>query len=241
MILLLFFFPVAVYLLVLGGINRRRYPLMVSGVWDFIGVLFAASGFLLFGGPAILSSMNERTRGFWLLGRDGLAQANPEGNWQLWVFLSLLYFGLVVLGAGFMLWRSRSLTSIYNVEPAVVEHLLEQVLTRLRLNPVRSGGLYLFGLAGEPAPPAPSTTHESIQAPHYLPGPVSKRVDVPPAGGEGEFMGRPRSSRSRAFPACAMSPCAGTRSIASFGGRSKPSCGKCCPGRRARKRTLASG
>jgi hypothetical protein len=42
--------PLAVYLLVLAWINRGRRALMVSGPWDFAGILFAASGFLLFGG-----------------------------------------------------------------------------------------------------------------------------------------------------------------------------------------------
>ena len=46
MIFVAFLFPLAVYCLVLGLINRRRQPLMVSAGWDFAGLLFAASGFL---------------------------------------------------------------------------------------------------------------------------------------------------------------------------------------------------
>ena len=49
--ILLAFVILAIYLLILGAINRRQHPLMVYGPWDFAGVLFAASGFLLFGGP----------------------------------------------------------------------------------------------------------------------------------------------------------------------------------------------
>ncbi len=189
MILLAFFLPVAVYLLILGGINRRRSPLMVSGVWDFIGVLFAASGFLLLGGPAIISSVNERARDFWLLGKTG-GQPSSDG-WQLWIYLALCYFGLVVAGSVFLLWSHRRLTSIYNVEPAVLQHCLQQVFERLRLNPVRSGGLYLFGLAGEPSSAPAGAFHESIQAPHHLPGSASARLEaVPHSGGESEFLGQ---------------------------------------------------
>jgi len=174
-LILLALLPVAVYLLVLGGINRRRHPLMVSGVWDFIGLLFAASGFLFFGGPALLNSVNERLRGYYVL---------------IVVVGSILYFLIVVVGSGFLLWRQRSLTSIYNVDPAVVQRCLLQIFERLRLNPVRSGNLYLFGLAGEPSPPV-ETAHESIRGPHYLPGAITTRIDSgsrPP--GEGEFLGQ---------------------------------------------------
>ena len=43
MILLAFLSPLAIYLLIIGAINRRRRPLLVSGPWDFAGLLFAAS------------------------------------------------------------------------------------------------------------------------------------------------------------------------------------------------------
>ena len=57
-----FLFPLAVYCLILGLINRRRHPLMVSAAWDFAGLLFAASGFLAFGLPGILNGFTERGR-----------------------------------------------------------------------------------------------------------------------------------------------------------------------------------
>lgn len=179
MILLAFFLPVAIYLLVLGGINRRRYPLMVSGVWDFVGILFASSGFLLVGGPVILSTVtgsNERWRMFWLTGRPGSGLSSFDILWQTWLFFSVLYFATIVAGSAYILWRQRHLTSIYNAAPALVERCLEQVLEKLQLQPVRSGGLYLFGLAGEPAPPAQSKLVEGIQGPHYLPAGTSFRA-----------------------------------------------------------------
>jgi len=175
LILLAFFLPVAIYLLMLGGINRRRFPLMVSGVWDFIGILFAASGFLLLGGPAILSSLKEGSMLFWLLGKTNPGQTSPDGIWQVWMFFSVLYFSLVVAGSGFVLWRQRHLTSIYNIEPRQLDRCLQEIFARLHLNPVRSGNLYLFGLASETSAPTRGPSHEGIQAPHYLPS--SGRAD----------------------------------------------------------------
>jgi hypothetical protein len=204
LILLAFFFPVAVYLLILGGINRRSHPLMVPGVWDFIGILFAASGFLLLGGPAILSSMNDRWRQFWLFGKSG-GGLGPDGVWQLWLFLSILYFGLVVAGAAFLLWRQRHLTSIYNIEPRQIERSLLHIFQRLGLNPVRSGNMYLFGLAGD-ASSAHLASPEGIQAPHYRPGGGSVKAEpggmlaVPGAATAGDFLGQTAILEVETFP-----------------------------------------
>jgi hypothetical protein len=149
LIVLAFILPLAVYLLLLGFLNRRRHPLLVSGVWDCVGLLFAASGFLLFGGPAILSGLNERWRMFWLFGRPGVSARSPDGGWQFWVFLSVLYFVGVVAGCAAMLWRRRRTTAVYNAESWVVERALSQACEHLGLSPVRSGNVYLFGISLE--------------------------------------------------------------------------------------------
>jgi hypothetical protein len=147
LIFLSFFFPLAIYLLLLGFINRRRHPLLVSGVWDGIGLIFGVSGFLLFAGPAILSSLNERWRLFWLLGKGGVPFASGEGASQLWSFLSILYFVLVVGGVAFYFWRQRQLTAIFNADIAQVERALTDICEQLGINPVRSGDMFLFGLS----------------------------------------------------------------------------------------------
>jgi len=53
-------FPLAFYFLVLGMINRRTEPLMVSGRWDFVGLLCALSGFLLINGPGLIDRLYSR-------------------------------------------------------------------------------------------------------------------------------------------------------------------------------------
>jgi len=160
LILVAFFLPFSIYLFVLGTINRGRYPVMVSGVTDFIGVLFAASGFLLFGGPAILSGLSERWRLFWLLGYH--PGTSNEGFWQIWVFLSVLYFFVIVGGAAFFLRNQRSVTSIYNIEAGLVERCLLQVCEQLGLDPARSGNMFVFGV--EPAAKMVAVAGEGIQS-----------------------------------------------------------------------------
>lgn len=172
MILLAFFFPLAVYLLVLGLINRHRHPLLISGVWDGIGLIFGVSGFLLFAGPAILSALNERWRMFWLLGKSDVPLAGADGARQFWMFLSLLYFLLIVGGAAYFFWRQRRLTAIYNARAAQVERAVMDVCEKLGINPVHSGDLFLFGLSLGLSSERRGSNGEPIQAPHYLPSAI---------------------------------------------------------------------
>jgi hypothetical protein len=165
LLLLAFLLPLAFYLLVLGVINRRPHPLLVPGVWDFLGLLFAASGFLLVGGPGILGGLHERWRQWWLWAQTG---GRADGAGQFWLLVSALYFAAVVAGVAWLLVRRRHLTAVYNVEPAVVEQSLEEVCLELGLNPVRSGSLFLFGITVGRAEPQ-AGPREALQAPHYLP------------------------------------------------------------------------
>jgi hypothetical protein len=195
LILLAFLLPLAVYLVVLGVINRRPYPLVVSGVWDFIGLLFAASGFLLFSGPAILSSLHERWRLYWLLGQA--PSPGGDGAWPLWMLLSVPYFLFILLGSAWVLRRRRHLTAIYNVEPAAVEHTLGEVCARLGLSPVRSGSLFLFGIAVGRAAQPRAEYPDGIQAPHYLPATLQAAT---PSGAPGDLAGQAAILEVDCFP-----------------------------------------
>src|SRR5262249_30036824 len=148
------------------------YPLLVSGVWDGIGLVFGASGFLFFAGPAIFSSLSERWRLYWLLGKGDAPIAGADGASQFWTFLSILYFVLVVASVAFYFWRQRQLAAIYNADVTQVEHALAQICERRGLNPVRSGGLFLFGLSLGLSAGRRGANVEKIQTPHYLPGGV---------------------------------------------------------------------
>ncbi len=157
MIILAFFFPLAIYLLVLGFLNRHRHPVLISGVSDGMGLLFGVSGFLLFAGPAILSTLSERLRLFWLLGKGDISAAVAEGAWSMWTFLALLYFLLIVGGSAWYLWRQRSHTAIYNTNADAIERTVLEICKERGINPMRSGDLFLFEAApnsdsgGEPS------------------------------------------------------------------------------------------
>jgi len=138
---LAFLFPLAVYCFVLALVNRRTHPVMVSGTWDFVGVLFAASGLLLVVGPAIVSSLSDRWRMLWLLGR--LPGVGEDGS-GIWAVLASLYVVAVVGGCAYQLWQRTWSTSVYNVEPAVFDDALAGVLDGLGLSWARAGARYFL-------------------------------------------------------------------------------------------------
>jgi hypothetical protein len=145
-----FLAPLGLYLLVLGWLNRQPRPVLVPGTWDFVGVMFAASGFLLVGGPAVLSSFSEGWRSFWVMGEVGSVVEGLAAVRRDELLVGSLYFVLVVLTCGFTLAGRRGSTAIYNVEPGVVEAEVEAASAALGLRPARSGAVFVFGLEGGP-------------------------------------------------------------------------------------------
>src|SRR6516164_8634175 len=129
-IFLIFLFPIAVYCLILAVINRRQHPVMVSGIWDTVGLLLAASGALLAGVPGILAILYLR------LGRTPF-DSEPATDAELTVWL--LYYVLVAAGAVFLLWIRRHKTVIYNVGPKQWELVFAHVLSQLGLEQSRAG------------------------------------------------------------------------------------------------------
>jgi hypothetical protein len=196
LLLALFLPPLGLYLIVLGWINRRPRPVMASGTWDFAGVLFAVSGFVLAGGPALLGSLDEQSRLFWLLGETEPARAGG-GNGAFWIAIRLLYFAVVAGGAAFLLWRSRRLTSVYNVDSRTALAALEQAFRRLGLSPLRSGDSFLIG--GRAVETTPKTLRsEGIQVETESPGGLAVPLPAEPVvlGLNGE----PAALQVDAFP-----------------------------------------
>ncbi len=79
--LLAFLLPVGFYCLILASINRRGKPLIVSGVWDSLGLLFAVSGFFLATMPMLVSEFYVRT---FILGDSGEFLILWLQHWILW-------------------------------------------------------------------------------------------------------------------------------------------------------------
>jgi hypothetical protein len=148
-IVLAFLFPLWVYCLFLAVLNRRSHPVVVAGPWDFLGVVLALSGFLVVGGPAILSNLATSVHG-----RRPTAD-DPPGASPRQVLLGavlVMYFALLIASLGVMLRRRRDMTSVYNVEPGVFDEVFGQVLDQLGLSWTRAGNLYYLG--ARPSQPA---------------------------------------------------------------------------------------
>jgi hypothetical protein len=168
LILLAFFLPLAFYVLVLGIINRRPHPLMVSASWDFVGILFAASGFLVFGGPFVISTLNETWRNWLLLGPRAEGSSG-DSLWVTAIVLSVLYFAVIVAGAAFMLWLLRKQTVIYNIDLLSFEESLAAACARLGLRPSRSGTSYLFDPAKDLLAATPEKKDEDVSPARLAP------------------------------------------------------------------------
>jgi hypothetical protein len=171
--------PLAVYLIALGFLNRRRTPLLVPGTWDVWGLLFASSGFWLLGGPAILSGLHENWRQLWLYGRYSGHLLDQGDNESLWVLLAVLYFLAVVAVAAWQLWRARRLTSIYQINPDAIPGALGEVAERLGLHLAHTGPLYAFSTD---SPEGKASRSQAFTAAQPGPGPplMGHSPDSPP-------------------------------------------------------------
>jgi hypothetical protein len=156
-------FPLAVYFFVLAQLNRRRHPVLVSGIWDFAGVLFALSGFLLLGGPFIMASLNQDWRDFWLRSPFRSSEEIGEQWWYLRLGIWAVYFAVVLFGAFFLLRGRAQVTSIYNVDQDILDQALDQALDRLHLDWRRVG--HVLDIGGPDLPDEQTAAKTAIVAP----------------------------------------------------------------------------
>jgi hypothetical protein len=131
LLLIAFLFPLFCYLLILGLINRRRSPLMIPGTWDFVGVLFGMSGFILAGSAYLLYRIADICRSFDL---------NPR---FMWVFVTI-YFAFILLVVVIALVQRRQQMRIYNIHPTVFERVLGHVLEKKGYQWSRAGNLVVI-------------------------------------------------------------------------------------------------
>lgn len=168
-----FLFPIAVYLTTLALLNRRLRPVVVSGAWDCVGLLFASSGLLLVAGPAIFSHAYHRFVEDAALEARGESDALPfDTIWAMWWGIWVLYYLLVVGGGALMLWWRSRKTVIYNVDPTVLERLLLQSFDKLGFETNRLGNRIFIG-AGE----VPAALQESVRPNALLPTATARRTE----------------------------------------------------------------
>ena len=175
---LAFLIPLAVYCFILGLVNSRTKPVMVGGVWDSIGLMLGISGLLLFSGPLIIFyrflPRQVSLWPFWL------------ATWVLWAG----YWGIVLGGAGLLIWLRRHKTVIYNVDPALFNQVLYRRLAKLRLHSTRLGRkLWLRQWTPEDEKAGEPVMTEIQTGP--APDPIGERNRMPsPWQGEGERRGQ---------------------------------------------------
>jgi hypothetical protein len=136
---LIFLIPLAIYFLILSLLNRRGHPVMLSGVWDAIALLFGASGLVIAVGPGVLSSVSERWRYFWLLGKNPNSGIFADEGRELWMMLCVFYFVSVAGAATYFVLRRRHSTAIYNMSLGAFEDVFGDVLNGLGLCWTRAG------------------------------------------------------------------------------------------------------
>jgi len=136
LLLIAFLFPLFGYLFILGLINRRPTPLMVPGTWDFVGVLFGMSGFILAGLGYLFSRLTDLSLSFSLDARF------------LWIIAGLCFLA-VVFGAVLVLMQRRACTLVYNIEPPAFERVLTHVLENKGFQWSRSGDQLVIQSNGE--------------------------------------------------------------------------------------------
>jgi hypothetical protein len=179
--------PLALYSLFLAWINGNRRAWIVSGTWDFAGVLLAVSGLLVAGGPAILTGLSEDWRNFWI-GTQGKpwARLGAESPTNTYLVFGITYFVLVIFLAGATLWRRRLTTIIYNLNTDAFELVLAQVMESMGLKSMRSGNLICWQSRPLPGPivevkndsPARGYADTAIQLAPALPRAESETTSV---------------------------------------------------------------
>ncbi len=151
MILLILFLPVAIYLIWVGGISRQSRPSIVGGSWDFVSLMFAGSGFVLAGLPAVITSIYETWRRYWLTGEGPIPFASLEGSRWFWIAIWMMYFVMVICLSAIFIYRRRCWTCFYNVESAAFESAVADALAQSGFQYRKFGNLYILHNAEEGA------------------------------------------------------------------------------------------
>jgi hypothetical protein len=162
--------PIALYLYWLAGVNRRANPTVMSGAWDFTGLILGLSGFILFGGGLLLSLLQSNVR-FLMRGNFEAVRAAWGQDRLSWAVLALLY-ALVVIGGVMLTLKARRRTLVvYNVEPAAFEATLAEVFDTIGVPIERRGNEWVGGvplLELEPFPAGNTVTVRWLSEDEHL-------------------------------------------------------------------------
>src|SRR5262245_48425475 len=108
--------PLAIYFLRLAFVTRRDHPTVISGQWDFVGLVAGLSGFILFGGGLVLSLVQSNFR-YWMRGNFEALRAAWGNERVSWMLLTLFYVFLVIGWIALTLAARRRSLVVYHVDP----------------------------------------------------------------------------------------------------------------------------
>lgn len=140
--------PLALYLLFLAFLNQRQRPTLVSGPWDFTCVLLGLSGFMLVGGPILLSLFDSTARSHLFSGNFDQIRGAWDANSRIWSTIAMSYFALLICVIVLFILLRRAVTIVYNVDTSALEQSVTSALSALGLPWKRVvGGIYIGGQA----------------------------------------------------------------------------------------------
>jgi hypothetical protein len=137
--------PLALYFLWLALLTRRERPTVLSGQWDFVGLLVGLSGFLLYGGGLVLSIFQSNFR-YWMRGNFESLRAAWGQERVTWLFFAFLYLAVVIGSIAVTLAARRRSLVVYNVDPSAFEAILAEVFEQLSRPVERRGNLWVGGV-----------------------------------------------------------------------------------------------
>src|SRR5687768_10963759 len=137
--------PLALYLLFLSFLNQRERPTLMSGPWDFACLMLGLSGFLLVGGPVVLSLFDSTLRSHLFSGNFQQMRTAWDANSRIWSLIAASYLALLILCIMLVLMIRRSVTIVYNVDTSTLETMVSQVLDALGIGWTRIIGGFQIG------------------------------------------------------------------------------------------------
>jgi hypothetical protein len=187
LLLLVILFPIAGYCVLLALLNRRVQPAMVLGTWDFLALLSAFAGLLLFGGPELIRLFFHKAEQAAIFSERGPSQAAAD-NLYFWRWVAYgTYFAIVVGGGALLVWLRRSRTVIYNVAPEDLARALDQAFAGLRLDVTRAGNRLYVGFGNGRVPQLEPVAEPYLAAVSAAPlSPVADAAAVSARAASGE-------------------------------------------------------
>ena len=130
---LLCLMPLALYLLFLASLNHRRRPTWMSGRWDFTALLLGLSGFLLLGGPLMVTLIDSTWRGMLFGGNFDRHRSAWDANSRIWSVTAVGYLLALIGFVVYVMNRRESVAVVYNIDLPSINGLIARAAGKLGL------------------------------------------------------------------------------------------------------------